>query len=193
MRVPDLGVMNLTHTNTRLWFDEYSVMGNNCVKKYISTSNMDEKSCDFVCTTFGVMEILFAIFSRSNMVVSNYDPDKDFGCVHCDIDLRDMTLNQGDETTGSWTVLWNIVHIQLGQNEFIWPRNRCMPCYLNNRDMVFGQGNGTALDHGQHLCEMLFRSYKWLRSYDPDKIVNRRTDRKTDRGFLYTRNYVGVW
>ena len=43
--------------------------------------------------------------------------------------------------------------------------------------MTLGQGNDTPLSYRQHVCGILFRSDKGVRSYGPDKIG---TDRQTD-------------
>ena len=58
-------------------------------------------------------EILF----RSNKAVRIYEPDTNFGCVHCDHDLRDMIWSQGHDPSlghGQQLCMWNIVQIQQG-------------------------------------------------------------------------------
>ena len=45
-------------------------------------------------------------------------------CVHCDLDLGDMTLGQGHDTPlgHGQQLWWNIIQIQLGSEE-LWPRH----------------------------------------------------------------------
>ena len=38
------------------------------------------------------------ILSRSKLTVRSYGSDTDFGYVHCDLDLGDMTFGQGHNT-----------------------------------------------------------------------------------------------
>ena len=46
----------------------------------------------------------------------------------------------------------------------------CAHCDFNLEDMTFGQGHDTPVGHGQQLCEILSRSDKWVRRYDPDTM-----------------------
>ena len=134
---------------------------------------------------------LCEILSRSNLAVRNMDFWYDFWYVStvCDLDLGDMTLVQGHDTLGSWTtIVWNIIQIQLGSEE-LWHKHGfwvCVHCDLDLKDMTLSQGHDTPLGHGQQVCEILSRSDKWLRSYDPD--TDRQRDRQMDRQtgwFLY--------
>ena len=48
----------------------------------------------------------------------------------------------------------------------------CAHCDFNLEDtgMTSGQGHDTPVGHGQKLCEILSRSDKWVRRYDPDTM-----------------------
>ena len=48
-------------------------------------------------TSLGYGQQLYEILSRSNMAVRSYGPDTKI-CVHCDLDLGDMTLGQCHDT-----------------------------------------------------------------------------------------------
>ena len=78
-------------------------------------------------------------------------------------------------TIGSWkTIVWNIIQIQLGSDE-LWPGHGfwvCVQCDLDDTHLW-------VMDNC--LCEILFRSDKWVRSYDPDTMW---TDGQTG-WFLY--------
>ena len=46
----------------------------------------------------------------------------------------------------------------------------CAHCDFNLEDITFVQGHTTPVGHGQQLCEILSRSDKWVRRYDPDTM-----------------------
>ena len=46
----------------------------------------------------------------------------------------------------------------------------CVNCYLDLGDRIIGQDHDTPLDHGQQLCEILFRSNLAVRSYARTRI-----------------------
>ena len=56
------------------------------------------------------------------MAVRSYDPCTDFGCVYCDIDLGDMTLGHGHDTSlGHWQQLCEILS---RSGKKIYPRHK---------------------------------------------------------------------
>ena len=87
--------------------------------------------------------------------------------VHCDLDLRDMTLGQGHDTP-----------LDHGQQlcEILSRSNLEVRSYGLDTDfqnmctvtLTLGQGHDTTLGHGQQLCEILSRSNLAVRSYCPD-------------------------
>ena len=98
-----------------------------------------------------------------------------------------------DLRSGSWhslesrTIVWNIIQIQLGSEEF-WPRHRflvCVHCDVDLGAMTLGQGHDTPLGNGQQLCEIFVsRSNMVARSYDPD----------TDFWYVYTMTLTSeIW
>ena len=104
-------------------------------------------------------------------------------CVHCDLDLGDMTfVSRSWHPLGSWiTIVWDIIKIK-HNSEYLWPGLifwMCLHCDLELSDMTLFQGHDIPLGHGQQLCEILSRSDKGVRSYDPDTRYEQ-TDRRTD-------------
>ena len=77
--------------------------------------------------------------------------------MHCDLDLGDMTLGQGHDTSlGHGQQAFKIIQIQLGSEE-LWPGHGYWVCVyhdLDIEDMTLGQGHDTPLDQGQHVCEI---------------------------------------
>ena len=113
--------------------------------------------------------------SRSNLAVRSYGPDTDFQYM-CIVTLTLEVwpcVKVMTHTLASWTIVWNIIQIQLG-NEELWPGYEfpvCVHCDLDLGDMTLGQGHDTPLRHGQQLCEILSRSNLAVRSYGPDTDI----------------------
>ena len=73
-------------------------------------------------------------------------------------------------TLGSWTIVVNIIQIQLGSKE-LWPGHGFpvyVHCDLDLGDMILSSGQGTPLGHGQQLCEILSRSNLEVRNDGQD-------------------------
>ena len=97
-------------------------------------------------------------------------------CMHCDLDLGDMTSVQ-DHWSRSWhileswtTIVWNIIEIQHGSEE-LWPGHGfwvCVHCNLDFEGMTLGQGHDTPLGHGPQLWEILSRSNMAVKSCGAD-------------------------
>ena len=87
-------------------------------------------------------------------------------CVHCDLDLEDMTLAQGHNTPlGHGQQLCEILSRSIKAVRS-WGPDTDFPCIcivtltLESRRYDLDQGHDTPLGHGQQLCEILSRS-KW--------------------------------
>ena len=131
---------------------------------------------------------------------------KKFPCVNWNLELWDMTLNQGHDmivwyiikillgikelwpahSFGSWTtIVWNTIKVTLGSEE-LWPGQRfwvCVHCDLDLGDMTLGQGHdtwpwGKVMTHRWAMdnCEISSRSHLAVRSNSPD----------TDFGYMCT-------
>ena len=90
-------------------------------------------------------------------------------CVHCDLDLGDMTLCQGYDTSFVIDSVWNIIQIQLCSEE-LWPGHGfwvCVHCDLILGHMTLGQGHDTSFGHRHKACEILSRSNLAVKYY-PD-------------------------
>ena len=86
------------------------------------------------------------------------------GMCRCDLDLGDMTLGQGHDTSlGHGQQLCeilsrsNLVVRSYGQDKDFW--------YMCTVTLNLGHGHDTSLGHGQQLCEILSRSNLPVRSY----------------------------
>ena len=107
-------------------------------------------------------------------------------CVHCDLDLGDMTLDQGHGTPlGHWQQLCEILSRSNLAVRSYGPDTDfpvCMHCDLDLGDMTYGQGYDTTYGHGQQLCEIISRSDTGVQSYGPDMMwTDGQMDRQTDR------------
>ena len=109
------------------------------------------------------------------MAMRSYGPDTDFFVyVHCDLDLRDMTLGKGHDTPLGYGQQLCAILILLFRSNFAvrsYGPDRfpvCVHCDLDLGDMTLGQGHDTPLGYGQQLCEILSRSNLAVRSYGPD-------------------------
>ena len=89
-------------------------------------------------------------------------------CVHCDHDLRDMTLGQGRDTPfGNGKQLCEILSRSNLAVRSYGPDTdfRYMCTVTLTWDMTLVQGHDTPLRHGYQLCEILSRSNLAVRSY----------------------------
>jgi hypothetical protein len=72
----------------------------------------------------------------------------------------------------SVTILWNIILIHAFSAN-LWP-GQCLNHYghsdLDLWQITLNQGHDTFLGPGQQFCEILFKSIKRVKSYDPDKL-----------------------
>ena len=164
------------------------VMDNNCVK-YYPNPNLTVRSYgpdtdfQYVCTVTLTLEIwpwvkvMTHPWVMDNNCVKYYpDPTWQWGvmartrissmCALWPWPWRYDLGSKSWHTLGLWTtIVWNIIQIQLGSEEF-WPRHGfpvCVHC------------------HGQQLCEILSRSDKGVRSYGPDTMwTNGQTEGQTD-------------
>ena len=89
--------------------------------------------------------------------------------VHCDLDLRDMTLRKGHDTPlGHEQQLCEIL-----SSPNLAVRSYCpdthLQCDLDRGDITLDQVHDT-LWHMENNSKILSRSGKWVRSYCPDKM-----------------------
>ena len=86
--------------------------------------------------------------------------------VHCDLDLKDITLEQGHDTPLG-RELNHVKYIQIS-SENLWPGHKFwlhVHCDPDLYDMTLSQGHDTSLAQRQQLCEILSRSDIAVRSY----------------------------
>ena len=74
-----------------------------------------------------------------------------WACVHCDLDLGDMTLGQSLDTSfGHGQQLCEVLSRSNMVNEELWPRNRFWVCVHSDLgDLTLGQVHDTHLGYGQ--------------------------------------------
>ena len=91
-------------------------------------------------------------------------------CVHCDLDLGDMTLGYGTPL-GHGQQLYEILSRSNMAVRSYGPGTdfQYVHCDLDLGDMTLAQGHDTTLGHGQQLCEILSKYNMAVRSYGTDK------------------------
>ena len=113
---------------------------------------------------------LCEILSRSNMTVRELWPGHGFlVCVHCDLDLGDitMTLGQGHYTpSGHWQKLCKLLSRSNREVRSYGPDTDFG--YMCTMTLPLGQDHYTPLGLGQQLCEVLSRFNMAVKSYGPD-------------------------
>ena len=93
-------------------------------------------------------------------------------CVHCGLDLSDMTLGQGHDTPlCHGQQLCEIISKSKKSSKKLWPGHGFwlyVHCDLDLGDMTLGQGYDTPLGHRQQMSEVSFKSKLPVKSDGPD-------------------------
>ena len=91
-------------------------------------------------------------------------------CMHCYLDLEDMTLSQGHNKPLGHGQQLRIILSRFNMAVWSYGPDTYFLVYMHFDlgDMTLVQGHDTPLGHGQYLCETLSRSSMAVRSYGPD-------------------------